>query len=443
MIRQPTAAMNLLTDVLDAKPATPAPPQLRRDQKKIADKADKIVGKDRSADEQVRAFFDHVATELKSGSASTAMACLRKGGGDSRGKSRLLVLLCRAHGIHARLLSGLILEKDEKHGGLHYWAEAWVNGHWLPMCPTRKCFGDEAFPRPYLVLQVGDYNLVQGHGVEPALHRNYLAAQLAVSTGPQLTKLLWCADYFWARPVGPSYHFTIQAPRYPSIWYGELSPLETFWKKLSFVDLEPGEQDLMKFLLLLPLAALIVSIYRTLIGVPTFGTFGPALLGLAFLDLQALLWGLPIFVLTVLIGWGMRRIIDRFHLLLVPRTSVVLTSIVVFLMIMVGVASYFGIPATKYIRLFPLVILTHLVERFWTIEAEDGTMSSFKTLLGTIVVAVTVSIALSPEVVTTWMFNYPETIALVLAVLLLLGRYTGYRLSELYRFRDLLSEDLK
>ena len=36
--------------------------------------------------------------------------------------------------------------------------------------------------------------------------------------------------------------------------------------------------------------------------------------------------------------------------------------------------------------------------------------------------------------------NYPETIGLVMACQLLLGRYTGYRLSELFRFRDFVKE---
>ena len=36
------------------------------------------------------------------------------------------------------------------------------------------------------------------------------------------------------------------------------------------------------------------------------------------------------------------------------------------------------------------------------------------------------------------MFSYPETLGLVMAAQLLIGRYTGYRLTELFRFRDFL-----
>src|SRR5262249_41701309 len=143
------------------------------------------------------------------------------------------------------------------------------------------------------------------------------------------------------------------------------------WLKLSLYHLRPADQQLVKLLLLLPLSALIVSIVRTVIGVPTFGTFAPALLGLAFLDRDSLPWGPVIFVAAVMIGWGLRYVLDRYHLLQVPRVSAMLTLIVAFLILVILVATHYGVTATHYIKLFPLVILTHLVERFWTTETED------------------------------------------------------------------------
>jgi hypothetical protein len=117
-----------------------------------------------------------------------------------------------------------------------------------------------------------------------------------------------------------------------------------------------------------------------------------------------------------------------------------LTLIVGFLLAGIVAGNQYGILGAQYVGLFPLVILTHLVERFWTVEAEDGTAASFKTLLGTLVVALTVSLALSPRAVTTWMFLHPETLGVALAGQFLLGRYTGYRVVELFRFRDLVEE---
>ena len=98
--------------------------------------------------------------------------------------------------------------------------------------------------------------------------------------------------------------------------------------------------------------------------------------------------------------------------------------------------------ATKYISLFPMVILTGMIERFWTLETEDGASSSFKTLLGTLIIAASISLVLSLHALVRHMFRYPETIGLIIAGQLLIGRYTGYRLSELFRFRDFLDESV-
>ena len=60
--------------------------------------------------------------------------------------------------------------------------------------------------------------------------------------------------------------------------------------------------------------------------------------------------------------------------------------------------------------------------------------------MNTLLVAGTISVVLSFHAVSRHMFRYPETLGLIMAGQLLIGRYTGYRLSELYRFRDFLGD---
>jgi hypothetical protein len=206
----------------------------------------------------------------------------------------------------------------------------------------------------------------------------------------------------------------------------------------SFHALPPAEQRLVEFLLLVPIAALIVCVYRNLIGLGSFGTFAPALLGLAFRELHSLP-GILVFASIVLTGWLIRRLLDRYHLLQVPRMAFLLTVVVFVLIACIVVAAHRQLPATRYVSLFPIVILTGMIERFWTLETEDGTTSSFRTLLATMFIAVTISLVLSMRAVVAHMYRYPETLGLLMAIQLLIGRYTGYRLLELYRFRDFLA----
>jgi hypothetical protein len=88
-----------------------------------------------------------------------------------------------------------------------------------------------------------------------------------------------------------------------------------------------------------------------------------------------------------------------------------------------------------------MVILTGMIERFWTLEVEDSTVSSFKTLFGTMVIALSISLVVGLHAVVNQMFSYPETLGLIMAAQLLIGRYTGYRLMELFRFRDFLNQE--
>ncbi len=413
-MRHPTKPMKELAEIKDAPPKNgdflQPTVRIQRDDDSIHEKAQELAEssdsdspRDLEPRDLVKKLYQYVSNELENEpfqEVKSARDCLSAGSGDSGAKSRLLAALCRNRGVPARVLGGLILTGEPRP---HYWVEAFVDQQWLPMCPTNRHYGQLKWPRNYLVMQLDDEPLVRGR------------------------------DQF---------SFTVQ----------DLNPAQEEdtpasgprrWQWLSLHGLRPAEQHLVRFLLLLPLAALIVSLFRTVIGVPTFGTFTPALMGLAFLDLKALPVGLPIFVLVILAGWGMRHLLDRFHLLQVPRSSALLTLIVMLLLGLVLLSSLLGLGATQYVSLFPLVILTHLVERFWTIEAEDGSVSSFRTLLGTVVVSVTVSVCLGPSGVAWWMFRYPETLVLVLAGLLVLGRYTGYRLSELYRFGDLIQASLR
>jgi hypothetical protein len=205
---------------------------------------------------------------------------------------------------------------------------------------------------------------------------------------------------------------------------------------LSLSELPTAERHLVEFLLLLPVAALIVCGYRNLIGIASFGIFAPALVGLVFRDLGSLP-GLGVFVGLLLAGWIVRRVIHGLRLLQVPRASVMLSLIVVLLVGIVVIARRFEIVATNHVSLFPVIILTGMVERFWLMETDDGAGSSIRALIGTLVIAVTVALVAGIPAVGRTLLHFPETLGLVIALQVLIGRYTGYRLMELWRFREL------
>lgn len=199
-------------------------------------------------------------------------------------------------------------------------------------------------------------------------------------------------------------------------------------------------RELLEFLLLLPVAVTLVCVVRVVVGLTTFGTFAPALLGLAYRDIDS---PLGVFVLLTILfaGWFLRQVVGRLHLLQVPRTSFMLSSVVLMLAGFVLVGERLGISPDKAVPLFPLVILTGMIERFWTLDEEQGTASTLTALVVTLAVCAGISLALRIPSLSRQVLDYPESLGVVMAAQLVLGRYTGYRLVELYRFRSLLDEE--
>lgn len=201
-------------------------------------------------------------------------------------------------------------------------------------------------------------------------------------------------------------------------------------------DLPPTERQLVEFLLLLPIAALVCCVIRIVIGLHTYGTFAPALLGLSFREVESIA-GVFILLVVLSIGWLARRGLSRLNLLQVPRSAVMLSVVVVVLLAYILISNARGRPVAGIIPFLPLVIVTALIERFWTTEEEDGTSAAVKVLLATLFTAVAVFAIVRWPIVVRTMSDHPEAIGLVVAGQMLLGRYTGYRIVELYRFRDL------
>ncbi|MDH3527550.1 MAG: inactive transglutaminase family protein [Gammaproteobacteria bacterium] len=206
--------------------------------------------------------------------------------------------------------------------------------------------------------------------------------------------------------------------------------------QFSLFSLPLQTQEVYRVLLLIPLAAFLLVIFRNVVGVNTFGTFMPVLIALAFRETQ-LLWGIALFTLVVALGLAMRFYLDRLKLLVVPRLAAVLI-VVILLMAGISIVSHqLGLERGLSIALFPMVILTMTIERMSIVWDERGPAEAIEQGAGSLVVASLAYLVISNGYVGHIVFVFPELLLLVLALTLLLGRYSGYRLLELRRFRVL------
>ena len=195
-------------------------------------------------------------------------------------------------------------------------------------------------------------------------------------------------------------------------------------------------QQVYRVLLVVPLGVLLLVILRNVIGLKSFGTFMPVLIALAFRETQ-LLWGIILFTVIVAIGLAIRLWMERLRLLVVPRLAAVLIVVVGAMAALSVLSAQLGLAGGLSVALFPMVILTMTVERMSVIWDERGPKDAIQQGVGSLVVATACYLLMSHPLTEHLFFTYPELLLLMLAAVLLLGRYSGYRLTELFRFKPL------
>ncbi|WP_447968528.1 inactive transglutaminase family protein [Nitrospira sp. M1] len=230
--------------------------------------------------------------------------------------------------------------------------------------------------------------------------------------------------------VAPNQEEAIQAAMY----HTQLATPELLEFSLFSLPLEA--QGVYRILLMVPMGALLLLVLRNVIGIKTFGTFMPILMALAFRETQ-LLWGIILFSFVVALGLGVRFYLEHLKLLLVPRLASLLI-IVILLMATLSVLSHkLGLDRGLSVALFPMVILTMTIERMCIVWEERGASESIQQGLGSLAVASLTYLAMTIPYMEHLLFVFPELLLLFLAGTLLMGRYSGFRLLELRRFKAL------
>ncbi len=195
------------------------------------------------------------------------------------------------------------------------------------------------------------------------------------------------------------------------------------------------KQAVFKLLLLVPIGALVVVLFRVLIGIRTSGTFMPVLIAMAFMQ-TTLLTGVALLSALVIVGLWIRSYLSQLDLLMVSRIAAVLIVVVILMAVFSVISHKLGLEQMLNMTFFPMVILAWTIERLSITWEEDGAQEVAIQGLGSLVVAIAAYLAMINPLVGHLTYNFPELLLVVLGIILLLGQYSGYRLNELFRFQS-------
>ena len=258
-------------------------------------------------------------------------------------------------------------------------------------------------------------------------------------------RLIW---WFGEEPLisveggrNPQVEFTLNNSQINAIRLAQLSDAQAQagFLEYSLYGLPLQTQQTYQIMIMIPIGVLVILILRNLGGLQTLGTFTPVLIALAFRETE-LGFGIVLFTLVTALGLMLRSYLEHLKLQMLPRLSVVLTFVVV-LMAAISLPSHkLGLERGLSIALFPMVILTMTIERLSITWEERGGTHAFKVAIGTLVAATLAYLLMSIPELTYFIFTFPGVLLVMVAFMLAMGRYRGYRLTELFRFKAFLKD---
>jgi len=384
----------------DSRPPEVTPPPLRRDivwERPYDTAAAQVIERawSRSADsftfarELIRDFGD----ERQGENSRLLLTQFERG--------PLLVRLLNQAGVPAREVSGLLLEDGRRRQTLANWVQVFDGERWALFDPAT---GEQGRPDNLLLWESSGQAVLEVQG----------------GTNSRVT-------------------FSMLTHNQPAAAAVRNQLAEDTLLNFSIHSLPLEEQALFQTILLIPIGALVVVILRVLVGIKTSGTFMPVLIALAFIQ-TTLITGLVGFLLIVAVGLVIRNYLSYLNLLLVARVTAVIITVIAIISLFSVLSYRFGLNAGLTITFFPMIILSWTIERMSILWEEEGPKQVLIQGGGSLLTAVIAYLAMNNPWVRHITFNFLGVQMILMALILLLGNYTGYRLLELRRFKP-VTED--
>ena len=168
---------------------------------------------------------------------------------------------------------------------------------------------------------------------------------------------------------------------------------------------------------------------RQLMGIRTYGTFTPSLMALAVVHVDRTT-AIIVFLLVTIIGITIRSYLPNLNLQRTARLAMVFTLVSISMAIVMSGFIYFDPGVDSIVVLLPVVVLTMLVDRIYTIADQRGMRTALIRLFWTVVAAFVSLFILLQADWSIWLVAYPEIHAVTLAVIIIIGLYQGPKLSE-------------
>lgn len=193
-------------------------------------------------------------------------------------------------------------------------------------------------------------------------------------------------------------------------------------------------------LFLFPLVAALVAFSRQVVGMSGFGIILPALLSIAFVSTGGVV-GLVLLFFVLLSAIFGRVFIRKIKVPYLPKLAILIWLVSLSVLGLLIMSPMIGLTRLMSVGIFPIMIFLLLAETFVEAQITRSLTTSMEMTLETVILAFVAYKVISSPVIQAMVLLHPEVSVISIFVLdILIGKYKGLRLAEIWRFRKLLAK---
>lgn len=193
-------------------------------------------------------------------------------------------------------------------------------------------------------------------------------------------------------------------------------------------------------LFLFPLVAALVAFSRQVVGVSGFGMITPALLSVAFLSTGGVA-GLVLLLFILGVATLGRMLIKRVKVPYLPKLAILIWVVSMAVLVLLLASSGLGMQQLTSVGIFPIMLFVLLAETFIEAQITRSFSTSMWMTVETVILALVAYKVMSAPWIQNQVLLHPEISVIAILLLdLLIGKYKGLRLMEIWRFRKLLAK---
>lgn len=199
-----------------------------------------------------------------------------------------------------------------------------------------------------------------------------------------------------------------------------------------------------QFIMMLIIIATLIAFFRQVVGIKAFGIYAPLIVTLAFLGMGTggvgVKYGIFIFITIIFVGMITRYALKKLRLLYLPRVAITLSVVSLAILAVLTLGGSMQRTGLASVSIFPLLIMIAIVEKFVAAQIEKGTKKAIILAVETLAISIIGYYLASWDAFVDLLLKYPWLILVAIVFNVILGKWSGLRLSEYHRFRKVLKK---